>query len=393
MTTKTGLVLTGGGARAAYQVGVLLALHEMGQQHLLPKNPFQIICGTSAGAINAAVLASRADDFANAVDTLNQVWGQFRVDQVYKSELSDMLGAGARWLSLFSLGWWLRMREFRPRSLLNNQPLAELMQQHIPLNRVNSLIAQGSLDAFAITASSYSTGEHVTFYQSRQAVRPWVRTQRLALQTEITHAHLLASSSIPFIFPPVPLNTSQGFGYFGDGAMRQTAPLSPAIHLGADRILAIGVGRSSETKSALATPGANAADPSLAQVAGHALTTIFLDTLLADIERMQRLNQLLQGVNLASQAAGTHYRPIDVLHLSPSESLDEIASRHARALPASVRLLLKIMGEDVNSPAGQGRVLVSYLLFDAGFTRELIALGKKDAWAQQKQLVEFFSEN
>ena len=281
-SAATAIVLSGGGARAAYQVGVLQALSRLrqnaGADHA--PTPFPIAVGTSAGAINAAGLACGAEHFDLAVQRLSRVWRNFSTSQVYRADAFGVMRSGARWLSLLTLGWALtRWHHSKPRSLLDNAPLLELL----PLEKIPHLLRKGTLSALAITASSYTTGEHITFYEAGPHVPSWSRTQRRAIQDRISHQHLMASSSIPFIFPPAELMLRGQYNYLGDGAMRQTAPLAPAIHLGAQRIVVVGVGRSHEVLNL--PQGEHPPFPSLAQVAGHALSSIFLDTLPLDVER------------------------------------------------------------------------------------------------------------
>lgn len=388
MPNTTGLILSGGGARAAYQVGVLAAIERMRREAGAAQgNPFPVISGTSAGAINAAFLASNADRYDLAIEELVGVWRNFQVEQVYRSDVLGMIRSGARWLSLLSLGWLIAQKKLRPKSLLNNDPLSELLAQRIDLQRLPNLLDQGHLKALAITASSYSTGEHVTFYDSCQAVTPWVRNQRLAQRCSLSHEHLLASSAIPFIFPAMRLDGPQGHAFFGDGSMRQTAPISPAIHLGASKILVVGAGRMLEP------PKKNESEPtypSLAHIAGHALSSIFLDSLAVDVERMQRINQTLELIPEEKRLA-THLRPVQLLLIAPSQRLDAIAAKHADALPQTVKSLLKTLGASPNTAQGQGNALVSYLLFESAYTQELMALGEADAQAQKEEIHKFFA--
>ncbi|MFJ9450740.1 MULTISPECIES: patatin-like phospholipase family protein [unclassified Herbaspirillum] len=382
---KTGLILTGGGARAAYQVGVLNAVSMILLESGWPghQNPFKIICGTSAGAINATALACRADDFGEGVRELVNVWSNFEVEQVYRADSLGVIRSGARWLSLFSFGWLLRKwRANPPNSLLDNTPLVTMLHRLLDLPRLDDALASGNLHALAVTASSYTGGQHLTFYQSMQEIEPWRRTQRGAIRDQIGVEHLLASSAIPFIFPAIPIFYEGRREYFGDGSMRQVAPISPAIHLGASKILVIGAGRMGERSEA---PTQLAQYPSLAQVAGHALSSIFLDGLAADIERTNRVNQTLSMLT-PEQRAKTPLKPIEVLVISPSERIDEIASRHVNSLPRPVRVMLGGIG----ATEVRGAALASYLLFERSFTQELISLGERDTYAMRDQVLAFF---
>jgi NTE family protein len=382
---KTGLILTGGGARAAYQVGVLNAVSMILLESGWPghQNPFKIICGTSAGAINATALACRADDFGEGVRELVNVWSNFKVEQVYRADSLGVIRSGARWLSLFSFGWLLRKwRANPPNSLLDNTPLVTMLHRLLDLPRLDDALASGNLHALAVTASSYTGGQHLTFYQSMQEIEPWSRTQRGAIRDQIGVEHLLASSAIPFIFPAIPIFYEGRREYFGDGSMRQVAPISPAIHLGASKILVIGAGRMGERSEA---PSQLAQYPSLAQVAGHALSSIFLDGLAADIERTNRVNQTLSMLT-PEQRAKTPLKPIEVLVISPSERIDEIASRHVNSLPRPVRVMLGGIG----ATEVRGAALASYLLFERSFTQELISLGERDTYAMRDQVLAFF---
>jgi NTE family protein len=382
---KTGLVMTGGGARAAYQVGVLQAISQILWEAGWPpsRNPFDIICGTSAGAINATALACRADNFGEGVQKLLDVWENFTVGQVYRADSLGVLRSGARWLSLLSFGWLLRKwRAAPPTSLLDNTPLVGLLHRMLDLPRLDNALSEGLLHALAVTASSYTAGNHITFYQTAAEISPWVRMQRIALQDQIGVEHLLASSAIPFIFPAVPLYTGGHREYCGDGSMRQLAPISPAIHLGATKVLVVGAGRLHEPTHEASE---SARYPSLAQIAGHALSSIFLDSLAVDIERLNRINLTL-SVLPAEYLQKTPLKPVELLVIAPSERLDDIASRHIASLPAAIRTLLSSLG----ATEARGSALASYLLFESSYTCELIALGQRDTQARKQDVLAFF---
>ncbi|HXF46072.1 MAG TPA: patatin-like phospholipase family protein [Burkholderiaceae bacterium] len=396
--TPAGLILLGGGARAAYQVGVLKGIAAVlrdARRGLDPSiaqghNPFQILAGTSAGAINAAALACRADNFQEAVAQLVHVWENFHAEQVYRSDLLGVVRTGARWLTLLSLGWMVRKSlRLRPRSLLDNAPLAALLRSMIDFERLQRAFEHGHLRALAVTASSYTSGRHVTFYQALNDYNLPAKLQRFSLHARITLEHLLASSAIPFVFPAVPLPVATGGApgveYFGDGAMRQISPISPAIHLGADRVLVIGAGQ-------LGNPGALQgvdpnAYPSLAQIAGHALSSIFLDALATDIERLEKINQIAAALTPAQQRA-LNLRRIETLVIAPSERLDGIAAHYLSALPRPVRALLEVLGAQRGSGAG----LASYLLFESAYTRVLIDLGFADTLARADAVLAFLTD-
>ena len=391
-----GLVLTGGGARAAYQVGVLKAIAQIRREtgHGAGPNPFPIITGTSAGAINAAALASRADDFDAGVACLCEVWENFRAEQVYRSDSIGVIRSGARWLTMLSIGWAIaRFHRARPRSLLDNAPLSELLTKLFSTERLAQVMREGHLQALAVSASSYGSGLHLTFYDAIHDIAPWTRSQRIAVRGAIGVPHLLASSAIPFVFPPVPLTiddptggaVERHFEYCGDGSMRQAAPISPAIHLGAQRVLVVGAGRMHEP----AGPRAGSSDyPNLAQIAGHALSNIFLDALAVDVERLQRINSTLALLS-PEQLAATRLKPVEVLVIAPSQRLDDIAARHLGALPLPVRAMLGGIGVRGAGRDARGAALASYLLFEAPYTRELMALGVADTQARRADVLGF----
>ncbi len=370
-----GLVLPGGGARCAYQVGVLKAIGEM-----LPKGapcPFPIISGTSAGAINSVVLATRAKRFASGVSELEKVWGNFRTHHVFRSDPQTIIKTSARWLASISTGGLLGAA---PRSLLDNEPLRNLLDRYLKISHVQDSIDRGFIDAIAITAAGYGSARSVSFYQGKPDLEPWSRVRRLGIPTSLRLDHLMASIAAPLIFPGVQI----GREYFGDGAMRQATPLSPAVHLGAQRILVIGV--RNEAPDPEPGPDDPVAYPSLGRVAGYMLDALLMDGLSSDLERLARLNYVVnEQPNKVLNGEFESLRSIDALIMFPSQDIREIALRHLHEMPRSVRLLMRGIG----AMNYGGRQLVSYLLFEAGYTRELIRLGYADAMSRREQLQDF----
>lgn len=375
-SSRTGLILSGGGARAAYQIGVLLAIARLLPRHA--SNPFPIICGTSAGAVNAAFLAAHGRRFQEGVRRLTAVWKNFHAHQVYRCDPFGVFTNAARWLGALAGGGLSRRG---PVSLLDNSPLAGLLERSFSGDEIQLSLEAGALRALSITASGYSSGQSVTFYQGVDSLVPWKRARRVGCPTRITTQHLLASSAIPFIFPPVRINRE----YFGDGSMRQLAPISPALHLGADRILVVGaskprVGEPERTREADSPP--------LAQIAGHVLNSIFLDSLEVDLERLQRINRTLELIpQVARDGSQLGLCHVDVLVVVPSEPLEKIAASHARALPRTIRFLLRGIG----ATGRKGSNLVSYLLFERPFCRAVIALGYRDTYRRKQEIMDFLA--
>lgn len=377
MTATTGLILSGGGARAAYQVGVLAGIAE-----LLPPgaaNPFPVIVGTSAGAINAVTLASGATRFAESVQRLTAFWQNFSSHLVLRSDWPGVIRQASRFVSHSLLG----VGGDVPVALLDSSPLRGLLQAHLHLHGIGEALASEQLRAVAVTAFGYDSGQAVTFYQGGETIQPWLRHRRIGVPTALSIEHLLASSAIPLLFAPVKL----GDEYFGDGAVRQSAPISPALHLGASRVLVVGVSGNPQ-RPAPPLPSQrlfSGRQPSLAQIGGHMLNSTFIDSLEDDIELLQRLNHLshLLPAHLNARALGL--APIEVLVVAPSQPLDEIAARHRRQLPAALRMFLRGPGATRTSGAG----VLSYLLFEASYCSELIELGRRDALAKRAELSRF----
>lgn len=370
---KTALVLPGGGARGAFQVGVLKALAE-----LLPRdraNPFPVISGTSAGAVNSVVLASRAQNFRSAIAELERVWGNFRCHHVYKTDHWTMLKSSMHWMASLVLGGWL---VGMPKSLLDNAPLRTLLANNVHFPRIRDAIEAGHLDAVAVTAAGYASARSSTFFEAMQEQEAWERTRRLGKHTELGLDHLMASIAVPMVFPPVRI----GNEYFGDGAMRQATPLSPVVHLGADRILVIGIRDETGDKE----PKSPGEPPSFAQIAGYMLDTLFMDGLYSDLERITRINELLDSLPDEKVDIGdTTMRPIDTMLIVPSEDLRVIAHKHRAELPFAIRALLRGVG---GGNPGESRLL-SFLLFEQAYARELIDLGYRDAMKVKDQLLDF----
>ena len=372
---RAGLVLTGGGARAAYQVGVVKAVRDLLGNPV--KNPFPIVCGTSAGAINAASLAVFADDFTRAVAKLLEVWENMRCEHVYRTDFVSIAKRGARWLLAMTL-----VSRGNPVSLLDNAPLRDMLAKSLAFERIQEHIDAGALYAVCVTASGYTSGQSVSFFQGGSGIEGWERNQRIGAGVVLKLDYLMASSALPFIFPAVKVHRE----FFGDGSMRQIAPVSPALHLGADRVLIVGTGRQSRDQAR----ARSSIYPSLAQIAGHALNSIFLDSLSVDIERLERINRTVRLIPPERlEGSQLMLRPVRVLFITPSQPIERIAARFVQELPRAVRVVLRPTGALSRS----GSNLASYLLFEESFCRALIDLGYQDTLAREAEVREFFSES
>lgn len=372
---RIGLVLPGGGARGAYQVGVLKAVAE-----IMPRrspNPFAVISGTSAGAISSAVLASQARVFRHAVSDLERVWGHFRCHHVFRCDPWTMLRSSLHWAAAMMLGG---LGVANPRSLLDNSPLREMLGRAVNLNAIQECIDRGYLDAVAITAAGYDSARSVSFYQGRSSHEPWDRVRRVGRPAKITLDHLMASIAVPLMFPPVMIQRE----YYGDGAMRQATPLAPAVHLGAERLLVIGV--RDEEHDPAPPPDEEVPYPSMGRIAGYVLDALFMDGLSQDLERLTRVNMILENLpDRVLDAGSVKLRYIDALIMLPSRDIREIAVRHTHEMPRSVQVLMRGLGA-LNYG---GRQFVSYLLFEQGYTQELIRLGYEDGLARRHEIQAF----
>lgn len=384
-SSRTALMLPGGGARGAYQVGVLKAIAEFIedagklQQNSAGKaalaNPFPIISGTSAGAINAGMLASHGQSLATGVQELEQVWGQMRSEHIFRTDLSTVIRYSLRWFASIYMGFF---GFTPPHSLLDSSPLAELLTRHLNPEGIREAIKSGALYALAVNASGYSRSSAISYFQGHPEITPWKRGRREGVRTAIEVRHLMASSALPVIFPA----TRIGNEYFGDGGMRQTAPLSAAIHLGAQKILIISTRDIQQDEE---PPAERLQYPSLGEIGGAMMDIIFLDNLAADLDRLERVNRTVSKLDSQERKA-LGLRPIEVIAMSPSQDVRCIAQRHSHEVPRTMRFLMRRFGA---SGDGNRIRLPSYLLFEPGFCQALIDLGYQDACQRRAELETF----
>ncbi len=373
--SKNALVLTGGGARAAYQVGVLSAIAKF-----IPRNhgiPFPILSGTSAGAINTTALGCYASCFNLGVKKLEWIWKNLDTEKIYHTDAKGVFGhIGKGMLASFQADYANKS----PRSLLNNAPLRSLLNSVMNFKRIDNNILRGYLSAIAVTASSYSTGNSISFYQAEDTTQPWERAKRCGQATQLNSEHLMASSAIPLVFPSIKINNQ----YFGDGSVHQLSPLSPAIHLGAERIFVIGV---DQPKTSLHANENNPHPPTAATIAGHLLDSIFADTMNSDLERMVRINETLTLIPESKKDNIEGLKHIDSFIINPSHDFNAIALNYYYDLPLPVRLLLRSAGINSDSESS----ILSYLLFEKNFCAELIKLGFEDAMEQENKIKDFLN--
>ena len=374
----TGLILSGGGARAAYQVGVLKAVAE-----LLPRdtyNPFPVICGTSAGSVNALAIAGRPGHFRLRVRKLEKVWGAMGPERVYRTDYPGLMKNSVEMLlSFLHSGYAIG----QPKALLDNSPLRELLDGYIRFRHVEEAIASGELQAVSITAMSYTQGFSVTFFQGQEHLQPWERSRRFGVRAQLGIDHLMTSSAIPTLFPACRI----GQAYYGDGALRQLKPISPALQLGADRLFVIGV--SDNTGNGKPRPP-EVHSPSIAQIVGHLFNSAFIDSMDSDLETLRTINSLVENMTVEQRraAGGVERRPIEVLSISPSQPIDALACDYLDQLPRSIRLFLRTTGATAH---GGGASAASYLLFSQGFCQELLRLGYRDGIRQREAIRDFFA--
>ena len=372
-----GLVLTGGGARAAYQVGALRALVELFGNGPLP---FPVVCGVSAGAINGSSLAAGADDFPAAVKHLTDTWLSLTPEHVYRTDALSLVSIGSGWFRGLTAGGTQPPRRYN--HLLDTAPLRELLGREIRFDAIRENVERGLVRGVAVSATNYETGTSVTFFDGAASLNPWARSRRMGVRTPITLDQVMASASIPIFFPPVQV----GGSWYGDGGVRLTAPMSPALHLGADRVLVIGI---RHPRTAEETLEINAAaqrdDLPLSQILGVLMNAVFLDSLEPDIERVERVTEMLDRIQ---RPADSHLRPVHILLLQPSQDLASLAADQVMRFPRTLRFLLKGLGVSQNG----GADLLSYLAFEQQYIERLVTLGYEDTRARFDEIREFVGD-
>jgi NTE family protein len=381
MDNALGLVMTGGGARGAYQAGVLKRIGEIKriQTH---GNPFPIIGGSSAGAVNGSALAAGCDDFAAATHVLADLWSRLKPTDIFRCDVLSQARNSLTWIVDLSFGGVLGGGN--ARSLLDATPLRHFLNAHFRCENIQDNIRRGHLYALTISATNYNSGKSYLFIQGAKGHPMWNRSRRVTLSTKITVDHICASAAIPLVFQPVRLKTARGTAFFGDGCVRLQQPLSPIIRLGARRVFAIGVrGENLEHQEDSPDPR----NPSLSQVMGVLFNVMFLDHLATDIEHLERLNELLRSgqINQAGLEGCEKMRPLTSLHITPSVDLSQLAEQHQKDMPYLIQYFVSSLGRDAASCAD----LMSYLLFTAKYTNDLIDIGYSDASKRIDEIEDF----
>lgn len=365
--------MTGGGARAAYQVGVVRALYEIIRKdsHL-----FDIITGNSAGAINSTYLAANARDWDVATNDLMSLWKKLKPQQVFDLRARTISELGVKWFGGAVLGG-LTSSGSHVNHLLDTEPLMKLLRKEVDFNHINQNIKDNILQGVALSTTNYNSGSNVVFFQGHSEISDWSRSDRFSVRQDLGLEHLMASAAIPFFFPPIKVGES----YYGDGCIRQTTPLSPAIHLGAEKIIAIGIRYPHNQKRMQDLAFSPFKNPTLGQITGIMMNAIFLDSLESDVERMVKINSLIR------EGHQEGFKAIPILMLRPSRDLGKMTERLNRELPPMLRYLLKGIGVSDK----EGLDLLSYLAFDESYTIPLMELGYEDTITKKSEIEDFIS--
>lgn len=379
MTTQKkniGLVLSGGGARGAYQVGVLSAIADISRDLGLD-NPFTIYTGVSAGAINASYLAAGAEDFAQTTKKLVDLWSRISSDNVFYTDAMSLGKIGFKWLEELSLG---AIAGTTPgRALLDTRPLRELISSNMQFENIQRNIDAKKLRAVAITAMDYQSSTGITFVQGNEDIKLWTKARRLSQRAVLKAEHVMASAAIPMLFPPVQVGNS----FFGDGCVRNQSPCGPAIYLGAEKLMVIGVKTSNMVPTSLANAGH---PPSIARVANVLLNSVLLDGIEIDLERMENINKLVSLIN-ANDTNKTPMKQVQFASVSPSIDIGNIAYQKSTKMPRLIRYLLKGLGS-----LEDAREIVSYLLFEPTFCTHLIEVGFEDGMRNKESIKQLLTE-
>lgn len=377
MKKKIALVLTGGGARAAYQVGILRAISDIMQ---FKENPFRIISGFSAGAINGAWLAGHSENFETVTKCMWEAWSSLHSEKIFKTNPVSLFFTGGRWIKDLSSGGWLGASKIT--YLLNTSPLRSFLESNIDFKAIRENIHSGRLSGISVCATNYQTGVSTAFFDGHTEIKDWERTNRISRKNEITLDHVMASAAIPIFFPPIKLNDA----YYGDGMIRMNAPLSPAIHMGAEKLFVIGIRSKNEQVPAQSADGPSI---SLGDIAGTLLNGLFFDSIDADIERMQRINRTLSLMTPEQlQKDPDSLRPVPMLYLKPSKEVMDAPNYQMSSLPRTLRFLLKGIGVTEET----GKDMLSYLTFEKDYLTSLLELGYSDGHANESRIRAFFED-
>ena len=375
-----GLVLTGGGARAAYQVGVIKALSEIMDTD---ESPFKVMTGVSAGAINTAYLLSRADHFKIAAQGLWDLWERLDSEKVYRSDAVSLAGLGSKWLGTVGMGG-LMGRE-KANHLLDTTPLRTLLGQELHLDRLPNFFKKGILKGASFSVTNYLTGTAISFFDGEEAIQPWIRSTRIGVKVPLTLEHVMASSAIPVFFPPESIDGA----LYGDGCIRLSSPLSPSLHLGTDKIIAVGI-RYMRTNEQIVemNQSLKRTELSIAEIGGVLLNAVFLDSLENDAERLERINHTISLMTHEQRLANPNQlRQVPLLVLRPSQDLGQLARGTLKEFPRMIRFLLKGIG----AKDDKGWDLLSYLAFEKAYTGQLIELGYYDTIRKKTMIEDFIS--